>query len=43
MNKTADDYIFDISEENEKKEIKFRSMVVPDKILENDHIQENKI
>ena len=41
MKKTADDYIFDVEEE--KKKIKFRSMIVPDKILDNDNIQEDKV
>jgi hypothetical protein len=41
MKKTADDYVFNVEEVEEK--IKFRSMVVPDKILENDNIQEDKV
>jgi hypothetical protein len=38
--KTADDYLF--VEDTEQK-IKFRSMIVPEKVINNDNIQEDKI
>jgi hypothetical protein len=39
MNKTADELLFC----EEEVKLKFRSMIVPEKILENDNIQEDKV
>lgn len=39
MKKTADELLF--SDEDAKP--KFRSMIVPEKILDNDNIQEDKV
>lgn len=38
--KTADEFLFN---EEENNRIVFRSMIVPEKILENDNIQEDKV
>jgi len=38
--KTADDFLF---REETTKKTKFRSMILPEKVLENDNIQESKI
>ena len=38
--KTADEFLFRGEEEQKTK---FRSMIVPERVLENDNIQEDKI
>jgi|688.fasta_scaffold509084_2 hypothetical protein len=39
INHIADELLF----KKDKEQVVFRSMVVSDKVLDNDHIQENKV
>jgi len=38
--KSADEFLF---QKEEEKKIIFRSMIVPEKVLDNDHLQKDKI
>lgn len=38
--KSADEFLF---EKEEEKKVLFRSMIVPEKVLNNDNLQEDKV
>jgi hypothetical protein len=40
IEKSADEFLF---EKDEEKKVVFRSMIVPEKVLDNDHLQKDKV